>query len=514
MQNIDSYQPPVFGKVRSFLWPIYGYELKKVIPMFLMFFLISFVYNLLRCLKISLIITASGAGAEVVPYLKIGAVLPGAIFFTYIFAKLNNRFNREKVFYSMLMVFLGYFSLFALVLYPLRETLELTYFANFLQQHVFTSEGLRGLVAIIRYWNLTVFYVFCEMWSAIVLTVLFWGFANEVTKVNEAKRFYAIFALGSNVSGIFTGFFAKIVNTLSMFTFPMYDKNTSWIFYQLFIVISFGAVIILLFYYLNKYVFFDSRESSIKVKKKHKISLMKSFSYLLSSKYLFCVVVIVVSYHIVYNFADVMWTHKVKQVFTNGLEINNYMVMVTLYTGIVAALSAFIISGNAVRYLGWTFAALITPVVWAATSLGFFGGLVFESSMIFDMFYAFIGNPANIVLLLGTLQICLGRGCKYTVFDETKELTFIPLSEENKRKGKAVVDGIASRFGKSGGSFVYVMLFMVMGDISHTIPYISAIIFVVITFWIIAILSLGKMVKRSIDEEAADLGKFVGRESS
>ena len=50
-----------FGKWRSFLWPIHSYELKKIVPMFLMFFFILFNYTILRDTKDSLVIPASGA---------------------------------------------------------------------------------------------------------------------------------------------------------------------------------------------------------------------------------------------------------------------------------------------------------------------------------------------------------------------------------------------------------------------------------------------------------------------
>ncbi len=94
--------PPPFGLIRNFIWPIHRFELIKLIPMFILFFLISFVYNLLRCMKISLIVTARDSGVEVIPFLKIGAVLPGALIFTYIFTKLINRYSRERVFYTIL----------------------------------------------------------------------------------------------------------------------------------------------------------------------------------------------------------------------------------------------------------------------------------------------------------------------------------------------------------------------------------------------------------------------------
>ena len=57
-----------FGKLRSIFWPIHGHELKKVIPMFLMFFCISFNYTILRDTKDTLVVGSSGA--ETIAFLK------------------------------------------------------------------------------------------------------------------------------------------------------------------------------------------------------------------------------------------------------------------------------------------------------------------------------------------------------------------------------------------------------------------------------------------------------------
>ena len=122
-------QQPQFGKVRNFFWPIHSYELKKLVPMSILFFLVSFVYNLLRAIKTALIITAKGSGAEVISFLKIGGVLPGAILLTYIFTRLISKFSREQVFYTILTGFLVYFAIFLVVLYPNHNYLQLDFLA-------------------------------------------------------------------------------------------------------------------------------------------------------------------------------------------------------------------------------------------------------------------------------------------------------------------------------------------------------------------------------------------------
>src|SRR5665647_624594 len=111
-----------FGKIRSFLWPVRRHEAKKLVPMLIMLFLICFSYGILRIMKDSVVITASGA--EVLPFIKVWGMLPMAILLTFGFTKLSNRYSQEHVFYIMTTGFLTFFGLFAFVLYPMRDILH------------------------------------------------------------------------------------------------------------------------------------------------------------------------------------------------------------------------------------------------------------------------------------------------------------------------------------------------------------------------------------------------------
>ena len=37
------------------------------------------------------------------------------------------------------------------------------------------------------------------------LSLLFWGFANQITRVTEAKRFYSLFGIGANLAFLISG---------------------------------------------------------------------------------------------------------------------------------------------------------------------------------------------------------------------------------------------------------------------------------------------------------------------
>lgn len=495
-----------FSKIRSFFWPIYSNELKKLIPMFSVFFLISFIYNLLRPLKQSVVfgvidqshLLQHTSGADAVPFLKF-AVLLGAFCSIYFFTKVSNLFTREKVFYIILSIFIGFFSLFIFIIYPNKEIFSLDYLGGLLLNSSLLPQGYKVISVLVQHWYCSVFYVFCELWGTVMLSMLFWGYANEVTSVDEAKRFYAIFALGSNLSGIFSGIFGQFL--VGSGTGSDVENWDNTIRLQIGLVLTIAFIIVACFYFLSNHVFAkeqvevehtkqDANKSTAVKSKKPKLSLMECFRYLASSPYLTSVVVIVVSYNLLFNLCDVLFTHHVKEMYTDTNSFNKYMNLITSGTGLISVVFAFVVSGNVLRYFGWIPAAMITPVIWIFTTIGFMCGMIIP-----------MANAGSIVLFFGALQMCLGRASKYTVFDETKEIVFIPLTKEEQRKGKAVVDGIASRFGKTGGSIVYLVLLGLCGSIPNTVPYVAAISCVVMFVWIFAVFHLGKLVKNTVDAE-------------
>lgn len=213
------------------------------------------------------------------------------------------------------------------------------------------------------------------------------------------------------------------------------------------------------------------------------------------------IVILVLAYNIVYNLSDLLWTDQVHQRFPDASDFNAYMNKITSITSLFAIISALLLSGNVIRRYGWTTTAMITPVIWLITGIGFYGCMLFGSEAYFsDVIYSLFSVPAqSLILIFGSAQICLGRAAKYTVFDESKEIAFIPLPKESQRKGKAVVDGIASRFGKSGGSLLTQVLLVSCGELVFTIPFVSIIFMCMIGFWMYAVRGLGRMVNKTID---------------
>ena len=494
-----------FGKFRTFLWPIHRSELKSFLPMLLIFFLICFNYNLLRATKDALIITAPQSGAEALPFLKVWAILPAAFLMTFIFTRLSNKFSRENLFYILFVIFLSFFIIFAFVLYPLRDFLHPTELADKLQSAL--PAGCKGLVAIFRTWTFTLFYIMSEMWSTIIMTVLFWGFANEVTRVKDAKRFYGLFGVGANFSGIISGQVAAKIASRS-FNPNLPFGSDSWgqsIIILCTVVVICGIICMGLFKWVHRegMGYNAVSELSKKAAPKIKMGMRKNFAFLSKSKYLIFIALIVITYNISINLIEVVWKDQVHQLYPNPAEFSAYMGQVLTAIGIIATAAALFVSGNVIRQFGWTTSAIIPPVTILVSGAFFFSFLLFKGSFVGTLAILVGSTPLALGVFFGSLQNCLARASKYTLFDATKELAFVPLSLESKLKGKAAIDGVGSRLGKSGGSIIHQGLLMLFGTVALSTPFVAVILIFSVGGWMLAVKGLGKRFKTLSDEQLA-----------
>lgn len=481
-----------FSSIRSYLWPIYAHELGKFLPLLLIAFFIGFNYNILRNMKDPLLLTAESSGAEVIPFIKVWGIVPGAFLMTFLYSRLNNWLKRDTVFYAVIGIFLTFFALFTFVIYPLRHYLHPTETADFFQAHL--PQGFKGLIAMFRHWTFSIFYIMSELWSSTVLSMLFWGFANEVTRLGEAKRFYVLIAIGLNIAAITAGQVSVFLTSEFLRTHLALVENP-WhqsIILQTSVVIVSGLIIMGIYRHLTLKSYSPSETNSFEPRsQKIKMSMRENFAYLARSKYLLFIAIIVLAYNIVINLVEVIWKDQVHQLYPNPNDFNSYMSQITTVTGIISFFTSILVSGQMIRKYGWTPTALLTPIILLVTSFAFF--FFFFGTNTFMGALAQIGtSPLALVVFFGSMQNCVCRTAKFTLFDATKEMAFIPLSIESKLKGKAAIDGVGSRLGKSGGSLIHQALLVIFTTISASAPIVAGILCFVILLWIWVTISLGK----------------------
>jgi AAA family ATP:ADP antiporter len=502
--SIQANAKPQFGKWRSFFWPIHTWELKKFIPMALLFFFINFNYTILRDTKDALIVNAPGSGAEAIPFLKLWGVLPFAVLFMLMYSKLSNMLTKPKLFYAMISVFIGFFMLFAFVLYPYRDALHPTEFADRLQAAL--PQGLSGLVAILRNWTYSLFYIMSELWGSVALSLLFWGFANDTTRSAESKRFYGVFGIGGNlamiVSGWFIIYFSRVRDNIPAGADP-WGMSLN---YMIAMVIASAVIIMGIYWWINKNVltdtrFYDASEPKKAKKEKPKMSLTESFKYLARSRYVCLLALLVISYGVAINLVEVTWKDQLKMLMKgNSNDYSAFMGSFSQYTGLVTILMMLFVSSNVIRRFGWTTAALITPIVLLVTGAGFFSFIIFKDSL--AGFIAMFGtSPLMLAVVFGQIQNIMSKSTKYSLFDPTKEMAYIPLDQEAKVKGKAAIDVVGARLGKSGGALVNQGLIAFFGSIAVITPYVAGILFLIMFVWIWAARGLGVMYNKLTQEK-------------
>lgn len=489
-----------FGLLRSLLWPVHRSELKKVLSMLVLLFLLCICYSVLRNLKDTIVLTAKHSGAEVIPFLKVWGMLPGAIAATWIYTRLFRFFTRETVFYIVISSFISYFLLFAFVIHPNSDALHLDRLGDWLSSTL--PVGFKGLIAMIRNWTFTSFYIISELWAVVVLSVLFWGFANDVTEVSQAKRTYGILNIGSNVAPILGGAVGILCGKFLPMSTGAEDAWSQTLVNIVLMLSVLGACAMGLFYWINRNVIDKEKtaSSTYAPKQKVKLSIRDSIRYISKSKYLTCLALIVLGYNISINITDILWKEQLKRFFTDPNEMLIHMNSITVGIGIVATLGGLFFS-IMVNRLGWTFTAILTPTVMTIMAIGFFTFLFCGDKLSAFAMMLFGASPFAMTVYFGSLQNCLSKAGKYSLFDASKELAFLPLDPDAKLRGKAAIDGLGSGIGKSGSSITYQGLIIMLGSVALSTPYIAVILFIVLTSWIGSVITVGGLFKKISSQE-------------
>eukprot|EP00887_Chlorella_sp_A99_P002570 scaffold6.g2570.t1 len=119
------------------------------------------------------------------------------------FRKLDGLWDsRARLFNLTVSFFLFFYGGFAL-LYPHHDALHFGGLAEGVAAGL--PAGLAGAVGMVRNWMFTLFYAVSELWGDVVLSLLFWGLANETTSIEDAPLLYPLFGIGANVAQALAG---------------------------------------------------------------------------------------------------------------------------------------------------------------------------------------------------------------------------------------------------------------------------------------------------------------------
>ena len=172
-------------------------------------------------------------------------------------------------------------------------------------------------------------------------------------------------------------------------------------------------------------------------------------------------------------------------------------------TGIVTIICMLSFKGIVGKY-GWLRGAIMTPIMMLVTSVLFFAFIFMKDA--FDPYFVALGTSSLFMaILVGGAQNVLSKGTKYSLFDPTKEMAYIPLDQELKVKGKAAVEVVGGRLGKGASGYINSTLLMITaGSVTGIISYITAIVVALLVIWLYAVGHLNKLYQKALkDSEKA-----------
>ncbi|MBP9792233.1 MAG: NTP/NDP exchange transporter [Rickettsiales bacterium] len=484
-----------------FLIPIHKEEYKKFLSMGMMLFLVLFNYNILRALKDAFIVP--NIGAEAISFIKMYMVTPAALLFAIFYAYLTNVLDFNRIFYLLSSFFLIFFLLFCFVLYPYLTEIhpspeQIQYLIN---SHIsiasFTIhlDHFKWFFKIYGKWLYTIFYIFAELWGSAMIFMLYWQFANRITNTEEAKRLYPMCGfighIGSTLAGLFVQYFS--LQTIQQYIFLGIEYDNKLIVATMLVASLFTICYMGLFFYATHYVL-THKVYITKAKKpselKTKITLAESFKIIFSSKYLGLLIILIFSYGVSINIIEGVWKSKAKEIYATTTEFSNFTGNVLAWTGVCSMLF-MLLSAHILRIFGWFVGAMFTPIMMLITGGIFFTFVVFHNTVA-EFFSTWNINILATAVLLGTIQNVLTKGTKYSLFDATKEMAYIPANEHIKSKGKAAVDVVGARGAKSGGAFIQSLLFMIFPTATYSTiaPYLMIVFIIVVIVWIYGVKKL------------------------
>ncbi|WP_342265036.1 Npt1/Npt2 family nucleotide transporter [Cardinium endosymbiont of Philonthus spinipes] len=465
-----------FKKWLQVIFPIQQGEKQKVFLLLLLKFLISFVYCILAALKDTVLVTANHSAAEVIPIIKGSIIFPISIGVVLLYAKLHNCLKQATLFYSTILFFLGLVLLYGFVLYPHANKVSPHAMADWLS--IYTGGKYLHWIAAFRHWIHVLFFVVAELWGQVALMLLYWSFVNNVCKMQDAKRFYAILIAAGDVALIITGplvlaYTKKYSHSDFVYTIQALIGYVAWC----------CLAILFTYWFANHTIKPDGdslNHNTATPPQTLRLSLWDSLKHVATSRYLGNIAIMVVACGLSINIVEGTWKSYLKEAFPKAVAYQSFVSELNFWTGIIALIISLFFSGGILRQFGWKTTARIAPVIIGITGSLFF--LMSYSKSHAPCLTHWVGSKLVLyIVIFGGMHNIAAKSIKYAFFDKTTQMAYIPLDRETKIKGKAAVDLLGSRLGKAGSSWIQIALLELMH--TNSIQPLSGILllFLVIT---------------------------------
>lgn len=518
----------IIFSLRSFCWKIKREDLKKFIPIAIMFFSIVFIYTACRQIKDFLVIPMVGSEGSTLTKIIVFAI---SIPYALSQKKLANKVSFSTLGYLSILPLVGYFSIFAFLLMGNSKILSSNAFIAMLGNKI---PVLSRFFSLIHIWPMAIYYILAEIFAVSVTMVYFWQFANHYLDKEERGRMYpslmvvaqfAPFAVSKIQCGLgslnFNNYSSVKVITPIILLFTLlifiakasffknnsfeekqvekevekqvvskYLTNLAMISLSTFTLLTFFEPIVNFFIKIfsplatKLCLLFSTFPFFLKVVFKVLWYIIGSFLLLLGivrflkiremSKVMFDLGEKNLSFlfttflTIFYGFVTVFLEQFWKSTIVKELGKEGYRIFTGKYMLIQSRMSIIltVVGSNLIlRYCSWQLSANITPLIVLIASISLFGAYLFNISL-------FGFSSLHLAMVSGSIIIGFFKSAKYALFDPTKEKYIASQTIEDKKEIKNA-EGLTGRVGKSGGALIMSGVFMLFPKLNYLSIYLQ-----------------------------------------
>lgn len=427
-------------------------------------------YTLLRQLKDALIV--SNMDTYLFSWIKVLAVMPAAIFFSYIYGQLRkNSSSQSTVVKSTLYGFIGLFVFFALISFPYHHKIHMPWLLPWIKTLPLPS-GILNILTIagsmIAYWSFVLLYATAEVWGSASISIIAWGTANDYISSKKSSSVYPLISTIANVGGVIASTIMLKINITKLFSkHPELFKSRG----SLLMLCVAAAVFVMVKcyeYIINNCqpnVDEDAGQDAAKAlakaeakKKAKNMTFAESIQSIWKNAYLYHIAIMVIAYNVAIACIDITWKDQIKTAFKDDFsKIQSGATLVSNFVTIFISVLFSLIGA----YIPWITKSLLTVTMMGVTSVAFFFLVLFGQkagvSSIIQTVFKFV-DPIQFAVIIGAIQNIAVKSSKYTLFDSTKEQAFAAGDDNAKYVGKAIIDVTCSRLSKSFGGFLQTLM--------------------------------------------------------
>ncbi|MEO1335472.1 MAG: Npt1/Npt2 family nucleotide transporter, partial [Myxococcota bacterium] len=311
-------------------------------------------------------------------------------------------------------------------------------------------------------WIYFALYICVEILGAISI-MQFWTFANDLFNGRQAKRLFGLIGAGGVIANIVCGFsiglIAPVLGTEALL---------------MMIAGLFAACVAIV--HLVAGPARSALEQSVHKPRRSSLKLGLVTDRVLHSKHLQIIAGIVVVTFATVTLVDFQFKVLVRTHYQTEAELAAYFGYFYAFTGIIASLMQFLITGRLLERFGIVVALAILPI---ALSAGAFGILLL---------------PA---LFAGTLAKGAENIFRYTINDATTQLLYVPIPSHHRGRAKAFIDGIVkqSSIALSGLLLLVTGHLFAAEQLAVSLTYVDLTLLVI---WLVLIFGIRKEYIKSL----------------